>query len=316
MSERIFLEDIAKPYNVSPLGNARTWKILYPEMEFSLPPLIYVVESQIGQQFLLGREKSGRAKFNMVRYLAQSIIPLFLEQLKGKDLFQYLILREAYPFDLQHAFGFSSHYQHTLIPTAFIIYKDNITNEINKYELNTYQGNTWLIPYPILNSGRIIASFLKDRFQHHLPKEVYLFTLCGSGEALNCIYKECEKTGVELIPVYSQCIFKMSESLKFKDNPSFSVLNQGSITTKLFFEKASHRFQEKLMCSVGNFEESLYNPIQYSINTLMEMMALGMDPKRENWEGWSINVKGDDFQKILAENNPSLLDYFKESWKE
>ena len=105
MSERFFLEDVGKPYSDSSLGHARAWEVRHLRKDPSLPPLIYVVESEVGQQFLLGREICGRSKFNMIRYIAKAMVELFLERLKSRDLSQYLILRGAYPFDLQYAMG-------------------------------------------------------------------------------------------------------------------------------------------------------------------------------------------------------------------
>ena len=103
MSDRIFLEDVGKPYSANALGDVRAWKVGHLRNDPTIPPLIYVVESEVGQRFLLGREVCGRAKFNMIRTIARSFVELLLEQLRPHDLSQYLILRGAYPFDLQYA---------------------------------------------------------------------------------------------------------------------------------------------------------------------------------------------------------------------
>src|SRR5512143_4058718 len=105
MAERTFLEDVGNLYSVNALGTARTWEVRHLRNDSTLPPVMYVIESQVGQQFLLGREMSGRPKFNKIRTIAKSFLELFFEQLKGKELAQYLILRGAYPFDLQCALG-------------------------------------------------------------------------------------------------------------------------------------------------------------------------------------------------------------------
>ena len=78
MSERVFLEDVGKPYSVNALGNARAWEVRHLRNDPAIPPLIYVVESEVGQRFLLGREVCGRPKFNMIRYIARSFIETLL----------------------------------------------------------------------------------------------------------------------------------------------------------------------------------------------------------------------------------------------
>ncbi len=308
MQEKIFIEDIAKPYSVSPIGNVRIWEIMDLKYDFPIPSLIYFIDSDMGQNFLLGREKSGREKFNMIRYIAQSIIPLFIEQLKGSTLSQYLFLKDSYPFDLQYAFGCSSYYKNILIPTSFIVIKSYSTTD--EYDLileGHYCGDTWVIPLPVLNKGTRISFFLKKAFLNHIPKKLYLFTLCGSLEGISPIYQECRNNNVVLIPVFSQCIFK-------NGNPPFSVLNNSFITKKDFFTKASNRFQGKPMCSIGNLKDSLYDPIKYSIDTIYEMMTLEMDPDKEDWSSWSIDVKEESFQRRLSDLNPNLFEYFKKSW--
>lgn len=305
MQEIQFLEDIAKPYNVSPIGDVRTWELLNPKYDFPLPSLIYVIDSEMSQNFLLGREKSGREKFNMIRYLAQSTIPLFIEQLKKKNLSQYLFLKDSYPFDLQYAFGCSSIYKNILVPTSFVVLKhDTFRDEYDQILIGHYCGDTWLIPIPVLSKGLMITHFLKKAFIKHYPKQVYLFTICGSLEGLSPIYRECKKNNVDLIPIFFQCLFKNA-------HPPFSVFNSGSITTKDFFRKASNRFQGKQMCCIGSLEESLYDPVTYSINTLYEMMTLSMDFSKEDWDSWSIDVKEESFQKKIFEFNPTLFEYLK-----
>ena len=100
MTPRTFLEMAGKLYSSNAIGSARVWEIHHLRKDPTLPPLIYVVESEAGQQFLIGRETSGRPKFNMIRYIAKSFVELFFEQFKGKDLSQYPILRGAFPLQL------------------------------------------------------------------------------------------------------------------------------------------------------------------------------------------------------------------------
>jgi len=69
------------------------------------------------------------------------------------------------------------------------------------------------------------------------------------------------------------------------------------------------------MCCVGDIEESLQDPVQYSIHTLREMQILGMDPKKEDWSTWTVSPQAEEMKKKVQTFNPSLADYFKEIWK-
>lgn len=323
MAERIFLEDIAKPYSSNPIGSARAWEVRHLRKDPSIPPLIYVVESEVGQRFLLGREVCGRLKFNMIRYIAKSFIELFFEQLREKKVAQYLILRGAYPFDLQYAFGNAPPYDRILLPTGFIKLQRMLNQNGTDWEIQgqnfigEYQGDTWLIPDTAIASGSTIAFFLRNGFAHHLPKQVYVFTACGSLEGIQRIYHECLKKGVEMIPVFSQCIFEVSRSGNLPGLPltDLPVMNPGSITTREFYEKAFRRYQGTRMCCVGDIGESLEDPVQYSIHTLLEMQILGLDPKKEDWTAWTVDVREEGFQKKVSEFNPALFDYFHDLWR-
>jgi len=323
MSKRIFLEEVGKPFSITPVGNGRAWEIRNLHNDRTLPPLIYVVESRIGETFLLGRGVSGRLKFNMIRYIATLFVELFLEQLKMKDCAQYLMLRGAYPFDLQHAFGNAPPYDRMLLPTGFMKLQRILNPEGVDWEvkgqafIGEYRGDTWLIPDPVIASGATIAFFLRNAFLHHLPKQVYLFTACGSLEGIQRIYQVCLKEGVELIPVFSQCIFQVSRKGNLPNLPltDLPVTNPGSITTKSFFEKANSRYQGKRMCCVGDIDQSLEDPMTYSIQTLWEMQVLHMDPKKEDWNQWSIDVRQEDFKERVQAFHPALADHFKDLWR-
>jgi hypothetical protein len=323
MVERIFLEEVGKPYSVNAIGSSRLWEVPHLQNDPTIPPLIYVMESDIGQRFLLGREMSGRPKFNMIRCIAKSFIDLFLGQLKGKELSQYLILRGAYPFDLQYSIGATSPFDRLLLPTGFIKLQRVLNPEGTGWDIHgqnligEYRGDTWLIPDTAIASGSTITFFLRNGFAHHLPKEVYVFTACGSLEGIRRIYQECQKKSVKLIPVFSQCIFEVSTSGNLPRLPltDLSLMNPSSITTRECYEKAFLRYQGTRMCSIGDIGESFDNPIQYSIQTLWEMQILGMDPKKEDWKAWTVDIRGKKFQKKVQNFNPVLFEYFKEIWR-
>jgi len=323
MAERTFLEDVGTFYSTNAFGSARTWEVRHLRNDATIPPLIYVIESDAGRRFLLGREISGRPKFNMIRYVAKSFVELFFEQLTGKELCQYLILRGAYPFDLQYAFGHVPPYDSRLLSTGFIKLQRLLNQEGTDWEIHAqnfigeYQGDIWLVPDTALASGSTIAYFLRNGFAHRLPKQVYVITACGSLEGIQRIYQECLRRNVELIPVFSQCIFEVSKVGNLPGLPltDLSIISPGSITAKGFYEEAFHRYQGTRMCCVGDIGESLENPLQYSIHALWEMQILGMDPKKEDWSAWTVDVRTEEMKKKVHDFNPSLADYFRRIWK-
>jgi len=323
MADRTFLEDVGTPYSANAIGSARAWELRHLRNDSTIPPLIYVVESDVGQQFLLGRQIGGRVKFNMIRYIAKSMVELFFQQLNGKELSQYLILRGAYPFDLQYAFGNVPSYDRSLLSTGFIKLQRVLKSEGSDWEIlaqdfiGEYQGEIWLVPDTALASGATIAYFLRNGFTHHLPKQVYVMTACGSLEGIKRIYRECLEKNVEFIPVFSQCLFEVSKVGNLPGLPltDLSVISPGSITTREFYEKAVHRYQGTRMCCVGDIGESLENPIPYSIHTLWEMEILGMDPNKEDWSAWTVDVRTEEIKKKVQEFNPSVADHFKDLWK-
>ena len=323
MTARTYLEDVGIPYSSNAIGSAKTWEVGHLRNDPTIPPLIYVVESEVGQRFLIGRGICGRPKFNMIRYIAKSFIELFFEQLRDKEVSQYLILRGAYPFDLQYGMGCAPPYDRILLPTGFIKLQRVLDQEGTDWEIHTknligeYQGDTWLIPDTAIASGSTITFFLRNGFERHLPKRVYVFAACGSLEGIQRIYRECQKKDVELIPVFSQCIFEVSKTGNLPGLPltDLSVVSSGSITTQDFYQKAFQRYQGTRMCCVGDIGESLEDPVQYSIHTLWEMQILGMDPKKEDWDAWTVNVREESFQKKVSDFSPSLFQYFGDLWK-
>ena len=129
----------------------RLWEVRHLRNDPGLPALIYVVESEAGQRFLLGRETCGRPKFNMIRYIAKSFVEVFFEQLKGKKVSQYLILRGAYPFDLQYAMGIAPPRTIGFFcpppssnSNGFSIGKAPIGRSVARALIGEYQGDTWL----------------------------------------------------------------------------------------------------------------------------------------------------------------------------
>jgi hypothetical protein len=45
------------------------------------------------------------------------------------------------------------------------------------------------------------------------------------------------------------------------------------------------------------------------------MQLLGMDPKKENWNAWTVDVRGKEMKKKVNDFNPALTDYFNNLWR-
>jgi len=214
--------------------------------------------------------------------------------------------------------GYATPYDRRLLPTGFIKLQRVLNQEGTDWEIHAqnlvgdYQGDTWLVPDTAVASGSTIAFFLRNGFEHHLPKQIYVFTACGSLEGIQRIYRECQRKDVELIPVFSQCIFEDSKTGNLPGLPltDLSIISSGSITTQESYQKAFKRFQGTRMCCVGDIGESLEDPLQYSIHTLWEMQILGIDPKKEDWDAWTLDIREESFQKKVSDFNPSLFEYF------
>lgn len=320
MHQRMFLEEVGRVDRSNAIGNVKAWEIREILGEEHHPPLIYVVESEAGERFLLGRELSGRAKFNLIRYVAKSFVEIFFEGLKGKEAVQYLILPDAYAFDLQYATGVTPPYDRVLLPTEFILVKkrsgDKAFEKVTSPGQATYRGRTWLIPNTTLTSEETVVHFLRNAFSSHRPEEIYLFTACGSLKGIQTLYNECLKVGVRLVPVVSQCLFHVSKPLEpaCSRQATFPILNPATLTSRAFLRKATERYQGKEICSVGDVQKSLNHPVFYCVETLREMMHVGMDPAQENWEAWSVEVRSEEMREKIRELDPAIYDYFRAFW--
>ncbi len=203
---------------------------------------------------------SGRPKFNTIRHLAKSLADLFFEELKQKEVSQYLILRGAYPFDFQYAIGGTPPFDRLLLPTSFIKLQRVLNPGRTRLDHPGAEPGRKLSGRYVAHPGprpcfRFDHRFLfKECVSHCLPKQVYVFTACGSLEGIQRIYQECQKKGVELIPVFSQCIFEVSKTGNLPGLPltDLSVMSEDSSTTEEFYEKARNRYQGKSMCCIGD----------------------------------------------------------------
>jgi hypothetical protein len=42
------------------------------------------------------------------------------------------------------------------------------------------------------------------------------------------------------------------------------------------------------------------------------MQVLGMDPQKENWDDWTVDIREEEMKKRIDDFNPSLYEYFKD----
>jgi hypothetical protein len=130
-------------------------------------------------------------------------------------------------------------------------------------------------------------------FQNIFPNSLRLY---GLVKPQNRIYGSKKAGGSD--SVFSQHL-RVSKTGNLPGLPltDLSVMRSGSITTRTFFEEASRRYQGTRLCCVGDIGESLEEPLKYSVHTLWEMQILGMNPAKENWDNWTINVRDERSRK-------------------
>jgi hypothetical protein len=40
-----------------------------------------------------------------------------------------------------------------------------------------------------------------------------------------------------------------------------------------------------------------------------------MDPKKEDWDSWTVDVRAKEMEKKVHDFNPALAEYFKDLWR-
>jgi len=290
---RVFIEDIGEV--VERKGKVVVWRVLVSNNYF--PEEMYLVESPAGERLVLGRGIWGRRKFELI----QEIADILFEAVLGKMNFsqsprQFLILRGAYPFDLQRVSR--RLIPEFILPTTFLKLQRKLIDgnwQIEeKFFLGKWTGDLWLIPDTAIASGSTITYLLTKGLKVAKPKRIIVFTAAGSIEGIIKIWHTCQEHDVEMIPVFSQCIFEVSEkgvlpNLPYTDLP---VENPGTIVSREFYQKAHQVYQGKPMCCVGDVGDSLENPEKYIAETLEEIKILGIDISQPGWEWVQALMKG------------------------
>ena len=108
------------------------------------------------------------------------------------------------------------------------------------------------------------------------------------------ISRICNEHGAELIPVFNGALIQVAEkgvTMPFTD----LGLQPQTIVTRHFYHDLNKRYQGKPLCWVGDIGDSIYKPQDHLIETLSDMLAVGMDLERENFSLWSPIVRSDAF---------------------
>jgi len=318
--QRIFLEQLSTP---DIRLNFVRWKIVNLFNDKELPPLIYIIESQPGQEFLLGRGLSTRRKFEFIQQIAQILFEAIKNELKiFSSISQFIILRGAYPFDLQTAS--KGILPNKTLTTHFIRLRRNL-NEDKLWKIepilmlnndSDWESQVWLIPDTAIASGSTISCLLREGFKHYKPEKVFVFTAVGALEGIKKIYKTCREYGVEFMPIFSQCIFAVSSEGVLPNLPltDLSIEHERTISSENFYQKAHIVYQGKKMCAVGDIGKSIGSQKEYEeylMDTLYEMQILGIDPNQREWQWVKALWSNEIFRCSIKKFNPQVYTYLQ-----
>ena len=315
--DQIFIEDLGEV--VMSRGGKDIWlvKEITGHEAFRgrcLPERIYVVDFPgrgLGEEFLLSRQACGPEKFLMIKEVGHDMIRLFERMFDGK-VAQFVILWGGRPLDLLDA---NPPLQRSgLLDTTYIkltrVEADEGFRGWNIVESSFvgewWQDETWIIMEECIASGQTLNYFVKEALQHHRPKKIFLFPVCASLEGLEGICSICGDQGVELIPVFNGALIEVAEkgvSLPFTD----LGLQPRTVVTRHFYQDLVDRYQGTPLCWVGDIGDSIYKPDDHLIETLSDMLAVGMDFDREDFSLWSPIVRSEKFLARLQNEHPDVF---------
>ena len=316
-ASRIFLEDVGEI--VMSRGGRDIWlvKAITQHEAFRgrcLPDKIYVVDFPgrgAGEEFLLNRQACGPEKFLMIKEVGHDMIRLFERMFDGK-VAQYVILWGGRPLDLLDAnppLQRSGLLDTTYIKLTRVEDRDgfrgwNIVE--SSFVGEWWQDDTWIIMEECIASGQTLNYFVEEALRHHRPKKIFLFPVCASLEGLEGIYSICSDHSVELIPVFNGALIEVAEkgvSLPFTD----LGLQPRTIVTQHFYQDLKDRYQGTPLCWVGDIGDSIYKPEEHLMETLCDMLAVGMDFEREDFSLWSPIVRSEQFFAGLQDAHPDVF---------
>ncbi|MBW2442343.1 MAG: hypothetical protein JRH12_17840 [Deltaproteobacteria bacterium] len=315
---RIYLEDIGEI--VMSRGGRDIWLIkgITRHEAFRgrcLPERIYAVDFPgrgVGEEFLLSRQACGAEKFLMIKEIGHDMMRLFERMFDGK-LAQFVILWGGRPLDLLDANP--PLHRSRLLDTTYIKLTRVEDNAVSRgwnivessFVGEWWQDETWIIMEECIASGSTLTYFVEEALKHHRPRKIFLFPVCASLEGLEGICRICIDQGVELIPVFNGALIQVAEkgvTLPFTD----LGLQPLTIVTQHFYNDLKERYQNKPLCWVGDIGDSIYKPEDHLIETLCDMLAVGMDFEREDFSLWSPIVRSHGF---LARMEKSHQEVFK-----
>lgn len=312
----LFLEDVGEIVHSSDGKNI--WKVrhLYKHDLFknrSLPETLYVVDFPgrgTGQEFLLSRHICGPKKFLMIRDIGHDMIRLFKNKFSGR-VAQFVILWGGRPLDLLAADP--PLYEENLIDTTYI----KLTRVEDKSAErgwrvvesaivgDWWKNDTWLIMEECIASGNTLRFFVEEAFTNHKPKKLFLFPVCASAEGLEGINEVCIKNGVDFIPVLNSAILQVAKEGVVKPFTDLG-LQPKTITTKDFYHDLDKRYQGTSLCWIGDIGDSLYKTHDYMIDTISDMVSVGMDIENEDFSFWNPAVRSPAFLEKLSKQKPDL----------
>lgn len=302
---RIYLEDIGEI--VMSRGGKDIWLVkgitrLESFKERCLPERIYVVDFPgrgAGEELLLSRQACGPEKFLMIKEIGHDMIRLFERMFVGR-LAQFVILWGGRPLDLLDANPPLQRPE--LLDTTYI----KLTRVEDKAKFRGWdivetsfvgewwRDDTWIIMEECIASGQTLTYFVEEALAHHRPKKIFLFPVCASLEGLEGICRLCNDSGVELIPVFNGALIEVAAqgvTMPFTD----LGLQPHTILTRHFYNDLYDRYQGTPLCWVGDIGDSIYKPADHLIETLSDMLAVGMDFEREDFSLWSPIVRSEQF---------------------
>ena len=316
-ADRIYLEDVGEI--VMSRAGKDIWlvKSITQHEAFRdrcLPERIYVVDFPgrgAGEEFLLNRQACGPEKFLMIKEVGHDMIRLFERMFDGK-VAQYVILWGGRPLDLLDA---NPPLQRSgLLDTTYIKLTRVEDNDgfrgwnivESSFVGEWWPDDTWIIMEECIASGQTLTYFVDEALKNHRPKKIFLFPVCASLEGLEGICKICRDHGVELIPVFNGALIEVAAvgvTLPYTD----LGLQPRTITTQHFYHDLKDRYQGTPLCWVGDIGDSIYKPEEHLIETLSDMLAVGMDFEREDFSLWSPIVRSAPFLERLENEHSDIF---------
>ncbi|MEJ2024906.1 MAG: hypothetical protein P8Y00_07800, partial [Deltaproteobacteria bacterium] len=80
-----------------------------------------------------------------------------------------------------------------------------------------------------------------------------------------------------------------------------------TIVTRHLYHDLRERYQNTPLCWVGDIGDSIYKPEEYLMETLSDMLMVGMDFDREDFSLWSPIVRSEGFLSRLASSHGDLF---------